>query len=85
VRGTSQISELCPSGLAVACPVACWRDALMVSVEETPLPGVALRHDFVAGDGRRVGVVSRRNGHRELLVYSPRRPGRRVCGGPALR
>ena len=42
----------------------------MVSVEETPLPGVGLRHDFVAGDGRRVGVVSRRDGHRELLVYS---------------
>ena len=42
----------------------------MVSVEETPLPGVGLRYDFVAGDGRRVGVVSRRDGHRELLVYS---------------
>lgn len=42
----------------------------MVFVEETPLPGVGLRHDFLARDGRRVGVVSHRDGHRELLVYS---------------
>lgn len=42
----------------------------MVFVEETPLPGVGLRHDFLARDGRRVGVVSHRNGVRELVVYS---------------
>jgi len=42
----------------------------VVFVEETPLPGVGLRHDFLARDWRRVGVVSHRNGSRELLVYS---------------
>lgn len=51
----------------------------MVYVEETPLPGVGLRHDFLAGDGRRVGVVSHRNGHRELLVYSRHDPDAASC------
>lgn len=46
----------------------------MVFVEETPLPGIGLRHDFVASDGRRVGIVSHRNGQRELLVYSREDP-----------
>lgn len=51
----------------------------MVYVEETPLPGVGLRHDFLAGDGRRVGVVSHRHGHRELLVYSQQDPDAASC------
>ena len=43
-------------------------------VEETPLPGIGLRHDLVTGSGRRVGVLSHRDGHRDLLVYDERDP-----------
>ncbi|PPK90783.1 TrkA domain protein [Kineococcus xinjiangensis] len=41
-----------------------------MDIEETKLPGVGLRHDFVTERGRRVGVISQRNGDRELLIYS---------------
>jgi TrkA domain protein len=40
-----------------------------VEVEETRLPGIGLRHDFVTAQGRRVGVVSQRNGARHVLLY----------------
>lgn len=40
-----------------------------IEVEETALPGIGLRHDFVTKKGRRIGVVSHRNGHRMLVVY----------------
>ena len=43
-------------------------------VEETPLPGIGLRHDFVTAAGRRVGVVSHRDGRRELVIYDDRDP-----------
>jgi TrkA domain protein len=43
-------------------------------VEETPLPGIGLRHDFVTAAGRRVGVVSHRDGRRELVIYDARDP-----------
>jgi TrkA domain protein len=43
-------------------------------VEETPLPGIGLRHDFQTEAGRRVGVVSHRGGRRELVVYDARDP-----------
>ena len=45
-----------------------------VQVEETRLPGVGLRHDFVTREGRRVGVVWERTGRRDLLVYDSRDP-----------
>ncbi|GAA4968660.1 cation:proton antiporter regulatory subunit [Kineococcus glutinatus] len=41
-----------------------------MDIEETKLPGVGLRHDFVTERGRRIGVISTRNGDRELVVYS---------------
>lgn len=41
----------------------------MTDVEETKLPGVGVRHDFVTGSGRRVGVIVHRSGDRELLIY----------------
>lgn len=47
-----------------------------VQVEETLLPGIGLRHDFVAGSGRRVGVVLHRTGRRDLLVYDQDDPDR---------
>jgi TrkA domain protein len=40
-----------------------------VDVEERVLPGLGLAHDFGTQDGRRVGVVSRRTGERELVLY----------------
>ncbi|CAN5134678.1 cation:proton antiporter regulatory subunit [soil metagenome] len=46
----------------------------MVEFEETRLPGVGVRHDFVTEDGRRVGVITHHNGRKELLVYSERDP-----------
>lgn len=41
----------------------------MAEVEETQLPGVGVRYDFVTKEGDRVGVLSHRTGRRELLVY----------------
>lgn len=40
----------------------------MPEIEETPLPGVGRRLDFIAADGSRVGVVHHRTGRRELFV-----------------
>lgn len=38
-------------------------------MEQTALPGIGVRHDLITQSGRRVGVVSRRNGRRELVFY----------------
>lgn len=46
----------------------------MSEIQETPLPGVGLRHDFVCRDGQRVGVISHHTGRRELVVYDARDP-----------
>lgn len=40
-----------------------------MEVEEVKLPGLGLRHDFACLTGRRVGVVSLKNGGRQLIVY----------------
>ena len=45
-----------------------------MDVQETALPGIGLRHDFRTASGRRVGVVSRRDGRRELVVYDEADP-----------
>ena len=45
-------------------------DLDMTEIEETPLPGVGVRHDFSTKSGSRVGVVSHRTGCRELVLYS---------------
>lgn len=39
-------------------------------LEETKLPGIGLRHDFATLKGRRVGVISKRDGSRSIAVYS---------------
>jgi TrkA domain protein len=39
-------------------------------VEETPLPGVGARYDFQTAAGRQVGLVARRDGTTELVVYA---------------
>ncbi|CAN5475380.1 cation:proton antiporter regulatory subunit [soil metagenome] len=41
----------------------------MTEVREVKLPGVGVLHNFTTTDGRRLGVVTHRTGHRELLVY----------------
>lgn len=46
----------------------------MPEIEETSLPGVGIRHEFVADDGSRVGVVHHRTGRRELYVCAPDDP-----------
>jgi TrkA domain protein len=45
-----------------------------VRVERTPLPGIGVRDEFVTGSGRRIGVISRRSGRRELVVYDRNDP-----------
>lgn len=45
-----------------------------MEVEETRLPGIGLRHDFVTAQGRRVGVVSQRNGARHVVLYDQEDP-----------
>jgi TrkA domain protein len=45
-----------------------------VDIEETRLPGVGLRHDFVTRKGQHVGVISQKNGARELFLYDPEDP-----------
>lgn len=46
----------------------------MKEIEETRLPGVGLRHDFITTSGRRIGVISHHSGHQELLIYDRRDP-----------
>ncbi|MGI8633667.1 MAG: cation:proton antiporter regulatory subunit [Solirubrobacterales bacterium] len=41
----------------------------MSDVSETQLPGVGVRHDFLTAHGDRIGMISHRTGHRELLIY----------------
>ena len=50
----------------------------MTMFEETRLPGVGVRHEFVTQSGRRVGVITRHSGRRELLIYDDRDPDRAV-------
>lgn len=40
-----------------------------MEVEETRLPGIGLRHDFVTAQGRRMGVITQRNGARHVVLY----------------
>jgi TrkA domain protein len=49
---------------------------MMKRIEETRLPGVGVRHDFVTRMGPRVGVIAHRSGHRELIIYAEDDPDR---------
>ena len=42
----------------------------MADVEQTRIPGVGVRHDFQTKQGRRIGVIAHRVGHRELILYA---------------
>jgi TrkA domain protein len=46
----------------------------MAQIEETHLPGVGVRFDFVTDEGQRVGVVHHRGGRREVFVCPPDDP-----------
>lgn len=50
-----------------------------VQVERTDLPGIGTRYDVVTNSGRRIGVVSRRNGERELALFDETDPD--SCSG----
>jgi len=45
-----------------------------VDVERTALPGIGLQHVFTTRRGRQIGVVSHRNGQRDLAVYDKEDP-----------
>lgn len=47
---------------------------MRVRVEQTPLPGIGVRHDLITSSGRTVGVVSHRNGRRDLVLYDVEDP-----------
>jgi TrkA domain protein len=51
-------------------------------VEKTTLPGIGVRHDLVTEAGRRVGVVSHRNGRRHLVIFDPDDPDQGVASVP---
>lgn len=42
---------------------------MSVRIERVELPGIGTRHDVITESGRRIGVVSHRNGQRELGVF----------------
>jgi K+:H+ antiporter subunit KhtT len=44
-------------------------DRVRARVEQTPLPGIGVRHDLITSSGRTVAVVSHRNGRRDLVLY----------------
>lgn len=43
----------------------------MADVEETKLPGLGIRYEFLTARGSRIGVVHHRTGRRELYVHDP--------------
>ena len=45
-----------------------------VEITETKLPGIGMRYDFITDAGRRIGIVSHRDGDRDLLVFSKEDP-----------
>lgn len=51
-------------------------------MEQTALPGIGVRHDLVTEAGRRVGVVTHRNGRRDLVLYDREDPDACVASIP---
>ena len=51
-------------------------------MEQTSLPGIGVRHDFVTESGERIGVVSHRDGRRGLIVYDRDDPDARLAAIP---
>jgi TrkA domain protein len=40
-----------------------------VRIEQTDLPGIGVRHDVLTASGRRISVISHRDGDRDLAFY----------------
>ena len=51
-------------------------------MEQTALPGIGVRHDLITSAGRTIGVVSHRNGRRDLVVYDVDDPDSCVAAIP---
>ena len=45
-----------------------------MQIDEQDLPGVGIRNDFLTARNRRVGVITRRDGRRDLLIYKKHDP-----------
>jgi|SRR5436309_5248626 len=45
-----------------------------MDIQRTALPGIGLRHVFTTARHQRIGVVSHRNGRRDVVVYDPADP-----------
>ncbi len=43
-------------------------------MEKIDLPGIGTRHDVITRSGRRLGVISHRDGERELAMFDPGDP-----------
>ena len=55
----------------------------MVDVRRVKLPGVGVLHTFVTDDGGKVGVITHRSGHSDLITFSDARRRRRRHQGLA--
>ncbi|GAB3151327.1 cation:proton antiporter regulatory subunit [Micromonospora sonneratiae] len=51
-------------------------------MEQTALPGIGVRHDLLTVSGLRVGVVTHRNGRRDLVLYDQDDPDASVADIP---
>ena len=47
---------------------------MSVRVEKIDLPGIGTRHDVITRSGRRLGVISHRDGDRELAMFDSQDP-----------
>ena len=47
----------------------------MVDVRRVKLPGVGVLHTFVTDDGGKVGVITHRSGHSDLITFSDAEDG----------
>ena len=45
-----------------------------MDVNEVLLPGIGLRYEFTSAEGRRIGIVARREGNFEVVTYDRRDP-----------
>ncbi len=45
-----------------------------MDVNETLLPGVGIRYEFVTSSGQRIGLIARRAGKVDVVIYSPHDP-----------
>lgn len=45
-----------------------------MDVKEVLLPGVGLRYEFASHEGDRIGIIARRSGDFEIVLYGPEDP-----------